>query len=417
MGIAFNLCAQPPVAFLHHYGADAHERFIDIYAVSDGGLIMCGATGNTPSVSQLTPGDIFVVRTDPEGNVIWRRVYNRDEQATAQSIIETDDGHFIICGSNQGYQHAMRINGEGEELWSGDYVGGRFNAVIELKDGRLLFGGRENAGFPYHAGLVCTNGEGEELWHNRYEREEIGEIYTLREAEGGIVGAGFRATREPRNNALQRFAWMIKVSLDGQQILWEHFHNDIPPFSFYSMTSARDGGFAMVGRNSGQDPGPTLIKVNSNGERLWRIIYREPYNRDVYEAIARSRDGGFLLAGIGRVNDANFPAALRINRDGAVRWRGIYNLAEDVRFGEGMTSFASVVATRQDEFVVCGAVPLRQNGNYDGFIMKLEPDILGPSFIAWSPEDTLLQVLRGTEVTIIAVAHSDYFDNLDYIWS
>ncbi|MBM3329949.1 MAG: hypothetical protein FJY67_10865 [Calditrichaeota bacterium] len=49
--------------------------------------------------------------------------------------------------------------------------------------------------------------------------------------------------------------------------------------------------------------------------------------------------------------------------------------------------------------------------------MKLEPDFLGPRFISYSPEDTILTVLPGTEIEFSAVAHSDYFDDLDYHWT
>lgn len=66
---------------------------------SDGGFILAGSmkTSTTRGNGGL---DIFLVKVDGSGNIIWNKVIGGDGDETVNSIREAADGGLIICGSN-----------------------------------------------------------------------------------------------------------------------------------------------------------------------------------------------------------------------------------------------------------------------------------------------------------------------------
>ncbi|MBM3330035.1 MAG: hypothetical protein FJY67_11305, partial [Calditrichaeota bacterium] len=412
--------AQPPVAFILNYGNGGNEKFEDVYAISDGGYILCGITRSDGGVDgTATPGNLIVTRVDADGEIIWNRVVDRENAALLLSVIETDNGSFVFVGQDAYERYALELSRDGDEVWSSRYGRGRFDAVIELKDGRFLCAGRETFN-TYQANLTCITPEGELIWSRRYDIEHSSHLTGLRELEGSVVAAGNGNVRA-LGGGIRPLPLALRVALDDGAVIWQFFSAEGPIMNVRDMTSSGDGGFVLAGDWWGDDVrGAALIKINSAGEEVWQRNLQRLGREILVHGIARALDGGFILAGVFLYRPRNFPAAvIRTNSEGIPRWSSFYNLEEDPRFGIGPTAngLLSVVKNSDHEFVATGLVYTAADSTYDGLLMKLEPDILGPSFIAWSPEDTLLQVLRGTEVTIIAVAHSDYFDNLDYIWS
>ncbi|WP_333820397.1 hypothetical protein [Ohtaekwangia sp.] len=70
-----------------------------LIATSDGGFILAGSMLTT-----LNRGhggkDIFLVKIDSQGNIIWNKTYGGSGNETVASIRETADGGLLICGSN-----------------------------------------------------------------------------------------------------------------------------------------------------------------------------------------------------------------------------------------------------------------------------------------------------------------------------
>ncbi|HEY9047642.1 MAG TPA: hypothetical protein VIN08_17170 [Ohtaekwangia sp.] len=81
-------------------GQSASEDTGDaLISTSDGGYILAGSM-----VTTLNRGrggkDIFLVKIDSQGNILWNKVYGGSGNETVGSIRETADGGLLICGSN-----------------------------------------------------------------------------------------------------------------------------------------------------------------------------------------------------------------------------------------------------------------------------------------------------------------------------
>ena len=68
-------------------------------STQDGGFVLAGSMTTT-----LTRGngekDIFLVKVDGQGNMLWNKVIGGAGDETVNSIRETEDGGLLICGSN-----------------------------------------------------------------------------------------------------------------------------------------------------------------------------------------------------------------------------------------------------------------------------------------------------------------------------
>lgn len=92
------LIGQPGLDRLTIFDKGQHESFLDVFHCADGGLVMCGVSSQ--NLDDLwpyhSPGYPYVVRVDRDFEVIWEFSYDMGVPATATSIIEADNGDFLV---------------------------------------------------------------------------------------------------------------------------------------------------------------------------------------------------------------------------------------------------------------------------------------------------------------------------------
>jgi len=74
----------------HTYGGALPDGAMSVLEVSSGGFILCG---NTASFG-VGDADVWVVRTDADGNHLWNQTYGSINYDMAYSVIEVSDGGF-----------------------------------------------------------------------------------------------------------------------------------------------------------------------------------------------------------------------------------------------------------------------------------------------------------------------------------
>lgn len=79
-----------------HYGTSEWDFANSMDTCSDGGFIMAGKTYDTGNAYS----DILVVKTDADGNEQWRKTIGGNKDDVANSIITVSDG-YIICGTTE----------------------------------------------------------------------------------------------------------------------------------------------------------------------------------------------------------------------------------------------------------------------------------------------------------------------------
>jgi hypothetical protein len=201
---------------------------------SDGGFIVAGQTA---SGSYLY--DLWVVKFDSSGAVLWQKKYGGDERDYAQDIIQTSDGGYIVVGSTESFGAGdedawiLKLGGTGDVHWQksiGGTIDDRFNAIQPTIDGAYIIAG-ETESFGVWGNedtwLVKIDGSGNLLWQKTYGdiRDETGRsIEQL--LNGTFLVAG--QTRSFGNGGRQAF--LLKLDQNGNVPNCDIIHTPTPTF-------------------------------------------------------------------------------------------------------------------------------------------------------------------------------------------
>ena len=405
--------SQVRVAWIRTYGGPGGaDCFKDIYAVSDGGYVMTGRAypiGVDPDSVHLARPDVWVVKTDRDGELDWQQTYDLFDQRDSDvgnSIVETDDGGFIIGGRHGNDPRdftfiGLKIDGEGEIEWSrgyGEELPARCLAVIEAKSGQYLLGGirghlRETSGY-----AVMVDRDGDVIWEENYDPDVLATINSIRESpQGGFLLAGADGRSD--------FS-LVKINDEGE-VIWNRGYHISRGVNVCMSLASVDDDYTLAGYNlDGDALNFCQARVDGEGNLIWQALYESDNSQDC-KGHATMWDGGSSLVG-GSVFDGQDNAHIkRTDAAGNVVWEqsirvgGLYSTVED---HEGYIIMAGDCPT---EDVILG----RQ-----GMIVKVVPEHSPPHIVEYHPEDLDLTVLLDDSIRFWVRAVDLQDDSLRYLW-
>jgi len=151
---------------------DICSSFIE---TSDNEFVIVGYTDDFLSESGY---NVLLIKTDSEGNVIWRNDYSSDR---GFDIIEDVDGGYIVTGGDDFF--IMKTDYYGVFLWRKEYnIGGldKCRAVDRTTDNGFILAGQYDTNNNDAEGIIMkTDGEGNRLWQNIFggrERQVISDV-------------------------------------------------------------------------------------------------------------------------------------------------------------------------------------------------------------------------------------------------
>jgi hypothetical protein len=160
------------------YGGDFDDYANSAQQTSDGGFIIAG------SKHSLDPDGVNLVKTDSEGNLLWKKALGPAD-FNAHNVQETVDGGYIIAGANEDTIYLLKTGSNGVEVWSrtfGSPEDVRRVSVQQTRDGGYVVvakGGRE---------FVKTDSKGNEVWSKYFKDTRISSIKQT--SDGGYILAG-----------------------------------------------------------------------------------------------------------------------------------------------------------------------------------------------------------------------------------
>ncbi len=89
------------------YGGNNHDAIVGIIELDDG-YIFTGSTESTNMPGHKGDTDVWVVRIDFDGNIIWQKAFGGSRNEAGYNIFKTDDSGFIVAGNSVKQQRCFR---------------------------------------------------------------------------------------------------------------------------------------------------------------------------------------------------------------------------------------------------------------------------------------------------------------------
>jgi hypothetical protein len=358
----------------------------DIIQTRDGGYLIAGST---------------LIKTNAKGSEQWS--VNLSSIITAQAVVQTNDG-FAVGGIGTGNQLnsfvLVKTDFTGKILWNKTYsnfyanVGedDHFCRLFSTSDGGYILSGTANAYTgahkPAYPWLLKVNSEGDIVWSQMYAQ---GNMLTAMQTKDG--GCAF-ITPFAKESIL-----LLKVDAFGQ-MQWNHTYADLSNAD--SAIQANDGGYAILATGSAEGDS-LLAKTDQNGSIQWIKAYASPSNKTILTDLAKTDDDGYVLMGsINKDSSALNTSGIRtwiLKTDscGNPQWNQTYG-------GPNGTEGRAIIQTGDEGYAVAGQVEHYKevNTNWPPFIYLLKLSYQNPADT--SPDSDLVPLALAILACIIAIA-------------
>lgn len=277
-----NLSVDGNLRWSKFYGGAANDLGQKFIKTKDGGFAM---VGHNRSLDDL--GDVYIVKANKEGEEIWENHFGGRYVDHGFDVIENELGEFIIVGTLGGFYnpttfdylnhdadiYIIKTNSNGEEIWKKTFGGTSHDwakKIIKAPEGGYFICGStqsEGAG-SFDMFLMKMDEDGNQLWIKTYGGNdfEYGESVQLT-ADNNLLllgtSASFSGNFKPDH-------FLVKTDLDGD-VIWENtFGGEGSDYSS-SMVCTSDSGCVFTGWSNPGDMGKTdvvLYKISKSGDPL-----------------------------------------------------------------------------------------------------------------------------------------------------
>jgi len=199
--------------------------------------------------------DILLIKTDKDGNQVWKKTYGKSEHDFGYSICNSYDGGYYLLGSSQSYGNGsfdmllIKVDDEGNEEWHKSFGGVDYEygkKVVQSMDGGLyLVGSSKSFGTDGSVDvfIVKTDDQGNEIWSETFggSNDDFGEdLMTL--PNGGCVIAGSTSSFGEGKSDV----YLLRLKSNGDPDLFSGISNHLSDkIVFYPNPMIGSGIFVM----------------------------------------------------------------------------------------------------------------------------------------------------------------------------
>jgi hypothetical protein len=110
-------------------------RISSLAPASGGGYLLCG------SLRSRGPTTAWIMKVDPDGHLVWRRIFDADVGPYGAVVLPLRDGGAYLVGETGGSFWAARLAAHGAVMWQQTFVRGTPYAATLGRGGNLVIGG------------------------------------------------------------------------------------------------------------------------------------------------------------------------------------------------------------------------------------------------------------------------------------
>lgn len=274
------------------FGGTDEDGANSVIQTSDGGYAVAGYTASndgdvlgqrqhTGTSSYGINSDVWVLKLNSKGNIVWQKCFGGDSTEVAYSILETTDSWYIVVGVTNS------INGD-----------------VYSNHGGMIDGW-----------ILKLNPSANLLWQKCLGGSDYDYIScVVKNAKGGYALAGITASNDgdvkgKHNNGDE---WVVELDSIGN-IEWQKcLGGDGVDYAF-SIINSRDSGYLVVGHTDSNNGDVSdnygyedvwIVKLNSLGKIQWQKCYGGS-STDAAKFVTKTIDDGYIIAGSTESHDDN----------------------------------------------------------------------------------------------------------------
>ncbi|NQS97470.1 MAG: hypothetical protein HQ591_03365 [candidate division Zixibacteria bacterium] len=367
--------AQPPdTLWMRTYVDGSTSVGYDVRQTDDDGFI---ATGMTHYSTQ--PGDVYLVKTDPYGDVEWTRTYDWNIWSVGYSVRQTDDGGYIIAGyicinAPSSEIYLIKTDDQGDTLWTKVYGTDNYDIAEEIQqttDGGYIIAGsiEDDVNYVSSAFLLKTDANGDSVWMRIDDDRNCQAHSVIQNSEGDYLITGGSEVEAPN----YWDAYIMKTDVFGDTIWIKYYGGTFYEYANF-IRETIDGGYFIGGITGSYGAGNFdiyLVRTDASGDTLWTKTYGGEES-DYGESVDVTDDGGFVIAGMtNSFGNHNF-YLIRTDSSGDSLWTKVI-------YGEENDWAYSVQQTTDGGFIVGGGSDsFSTTGGPNMLLIRLKPEYIPP---------------------------------------
>lgn len=291
-----------------------------------------------------TYSDYWVVKLNSVGSIQWQKSIGGSSMDIAQTIAETSDGGYIIAGSSSStdgdavghlpYNNTdlwvVKINSTGNIIWQKSYGGYSTEVAYSIKqtsDGGYVVAGSTSSNSGDITSLYGENDYwilkldtvGNLQWQKTYGGSYNDSVSSVQQtSDGGYIIAGSSQSHDydvtfHYGSPINYDAWIVKLNASGQ-IQWQKTLGGTGGENANSIQQLSDGGYIFAGVSSSTDGDAAgnpsaggnfwIVRLNPSGNVLWQKSVGGS-SGDIAKSIKKTSDGGFIIAGSSYSNNGD----------------------------------------------------------------------------------------------------------------
>jgi hypothetical protein len=364
------------------FGGTGDDYGYSVQQTIDGGYILAGETGSVDM-----HGEIWVIKTDENGNKVWDKTLGGVNQDYNPNIKQTNDKGFIITAKTYSFGAGevdiwvVKLDENGAEQWNTTF-GKQFwdynGECQQTTDGGYIIVGTMSRYEPliFDLFLVKIDSEGNQLWNktfkNKPESYDFGKS-VQQMSDGGYIIAG---STIPRGTNTSYDIWLIKTDAQGNE-QWNRIYRENSSWKgTCSIEPTSDGGYIVLatrGYYESKQVDFFMMKINQYGDEQWNKTYGgllDDYGSESYQ----TTDGGYIIIGYTVSYGAGEADVWMIKTDtyGNEQWNRTYG-------GKNNDGGHSIALTSDGGYIVTGSKGSYVKDNYSSDVWLIKTDSQGKS--------------------------------------
>ena len=361
----------PDTLWTRMFGSQGSEYGACVHQTGDEGYIITGSTNPFEPDSSC---DLYLLKTDDTGNLLWERTYGDSLWECGRHVEPALDGGYIIVGETESYGggemeypdiYLLKVDNAGDQEWYRTFGGPGMDIgywVEQTTDGGYIIAGQLDTCADMV--LIRTDSLGNALWTRTYGTGCATGFCVRQTSDQGFIAAG--ADFDIPGPYFG--GYLVKVDSLGSEEWCVHY-DDTDAKTIYYLEQTSDGGFILTGIiGDGDNFDIFLKKIFVDGSDEW-TRYFDFGHWDFAYCVEQTLDGGYILAGSIDVRNPGFPDVyvLKTDPSGEREW--------DLELGGANADMAKCIQQTTDGgFICCGSTVNGDPPNDDVWLIRLESE-------------------------------------------